>query len=132
MRLYILVCRGPASASRKVHRASPARTQSRFRVATSRLPVFTPLHGVRCEERPTMTCAQLPLTQPELTRFLARDETFAGKTSIDTAAMRALDGSSCRAVTPDGAGGWRVTRAFAGHLKRWAKPTRSASFRSAR
>ena len=49
-----------------------------------------------------MACQQLPLTQPELTRFLARDETFAGKTSIDTAAMRALDGSLCRAVTPDG------------------------------
>ena len=49
-----------------------------------------------------MACELLPLTQPELTSFLARDETFAGKTSIDTAAMRALDGSSCRAVTPDG------------------------------
>ena len=49
-----------------------------------------------------MACAQVPLTQPELTRFLARDEAFAGKSSIDTAAMRALDGSSCRAVTPDG------------------------------
>jgi hypothetical protein len=34
--------------------------------------------------------------------------------------------------SPDGGKDWRVIRAFAGHLKKWANPTRFALFRSVR